>query len=410
MGVPGPVGKAGLGDIDPAGKRVLLRVDFNVPLNGDGTVRDDSRLVATLPTIRDLQARGAAVIVATHLGRPNGKPDPALSTRPLAADLEHLLGSPVAWVDDCVGEVVEREVKALRPGQVLLLENLRFHPGEEANDPAFARQLAALGDLYVDDAFGAAHRAHASIEGVAHLLPAVAGRLMAREIAALNSVLENPRRPLMAIMGGSKLSTKLGLVKSLLERVDTLCLGGAMAATFLKAADREVGSSLVEDDFLEDASAIVRQAADRHVDLQLPIDAVVAPSPAAKRDAVRICSVEEIPGAEMILDVGPETVKRWSELVRSAGTIVWNGPLGLYEKPLFAGGTLQVAAAIAASSAVSVTGGGDLQAALQGSGSEHGFTHVSTGGGATLTFLEGRELPGISVLLDSAQVTRPALR
>lgn len=410
MGVPGPVGKAGLDDIDPAGKRVLLRVDFNVPLNGDGTVRDDSRLVATLPTIRDLQARGAAVIVVTHLGRPNGKPDPALSTRPLAADLEHLLGSPVAWVDDCVGEVVEREARALQRGQVLLLENLRFHPGEEANDPAFARQLAGLGDLYVDDAFAAAHRAHASIEGVAHLLPAVAGRLMAREIAALNSVLENPRRPLMAIMGGSKLSTKLGLVKSLLERVDTLCLGGAMAATFLKAADREVGSSLVEDDFLEDASAIVRQAADRHVDLQLPIDAVVAPSPAAKQDAVRICSVEEIPPAEMILDVGPETVKRWGELVRSAGTIVWNGPLGLYEKPLFAGGTRQVAAAIAASSAVSVTGGGDLQAALKGAGLEHGFTHVSTGGGATLTFLEGQELPGISVLLDSAQATRPALR
>ncbi|MGC1185294.1 MAG: phosphoglycerate kinase [Candidatus Dormiibacterota bacterium] len=408
MAAPGPGPKAGLDDIDPHGKRVLLRVDFNTPLKDDGTVRDDSRLEATLPTIRELQRRGAAVVVATHLGRPRGRVDPRLSTRPLATALERLLGSAVEWVDDCVGDEVAERVKALQPGQVLLLENLRFHPGEEANDPAFARQLARLGDIYVDDAFGAAHRAHASIEAVARLLPAVAGRLMASEITALESVLDDPRRPLMAVMGGSKLSTKLGLITSLIERVDTLCLGGAMAATFLKAADREVGRSLVEDDFLEKASALVRQAADRHVDLQLPSDALVAVSPDAKADTVRICSVEEIPSDEMILDVGPATVEGWGKLAMAARTIVWNGPLGFYERPAFRQGTKQMAVAVAASPAVSIAGGGDLQAALHGLGLEQSFSHVSTGGGATLAYLEGDQLPGISALLDAPLVAGSA--
>jgi phosphoglycerate kinase len=398
---PAAVVKTGLDDVDPGGKRVLLRVDFNVPMNPDGSVRDESRIVAALPTIRELLARGAAVIVATHLGRPRGQVDPALSTRPLAGVLERLLGVPVAWAGDCVGEAVEARARALQPGGVLMLENLRFHKGEEANDPSFSRQLAALADIYVDDAFATAHRAHASTEGVAHYLPAAAGRLMASEISHLSAILDNPQRPLLAIIGGSKLSSKLGLLSHLVEQVDSLCLGGAMAATFLKAADLEVGRSLVEDDFQDLALAVVRRAAERHVDLQLPIDVVVAPSPEADPDQVDVKAVGQLEGDDMILDIGPATVARWSELVRSAGTIVWNGPLGLYEKPLFAAGTESVAKAVAASSAISVTGGGDLQAAISGLGLERGFTHVSTGGGATLEFLEGRELPGVAVLPDA---------
>jgi phosphoglycerate kinase len=402
--------KAGLDDIDPAGKRVLLRVDFNAPLNPDGSLRDDGRLVATLPTIRELLWRGAAVIIATHVGRPDGKVEPGLSTRPFATHLERLLGVPVAWISDCVGEAVQERAKALQPGQVLLLENLRFHKEEMANDPAFARQLAALADLYVDDAFGAAHRSHASIEAVAHLLPAVAGRLMASEITHLSAILEDPKRRLLAIIGGSKLSTKLELVTQLVDRVDTICLGGAMAATFLKAAGCAVGRSLVEDDFLDRASELVRQAARRNVNLQLPIDAVVGPSKEAEAAEVSVKLVGEIGADEMILDVGPGTIHGWEGLVKRAGTIVWNGPLGLYERPLFAAGTQQLATAVAASSAVSVTGGGDLQAAICSLKLEHGFTHVSTGGGATLEFLEGRALPGVAALNDAPRVAKPAAR
>jgi len=410
MGTSGVGPKAGLDDIDPAGKRVLLRVDFNAPLNPDGSLRDESRLVASLPTIRELLWRGASVIIATHLGRPGGQVDPALSTRPFAEHLARLLGVPVEWIDDCVGEVVEQRAKTLWPGQVLLLENLRFHKGEEANDPAFARQLAALADLYVDDAFGAAHRAHASIQGVAHLLPAVAGRLMASEVAHLSAILDHPPRPLLAIVGGSKLSTKLELLTQLVDRVDALCLGGAMAATFLKAADREVGRSLVEDDFLDQALEIVRRAAAQSVDLQLPIDVLVAPSPESELAEVRVESVEEIGAGQMILDVGPGTIRRWGELVQRAGTIVWNGPLGLYENPLFAVGTETLAKMVAASSARSVAGGGDLVAALHKLKLERGFTHVSTGGGATLEFLEGHKLPGIQALSDPPRVAKPAVK
>ncbi|MGC2192480.1 MAG: phosphoglycerate kinase [Candidatus Dormiibacterota bacterium] len=402
--------KAGLDEINPAGKRVFLRVDFNAPLNSDGSLRDDSRLVAVLPTIRELIWRGASVIIATHLGRPEGKVDSRLSTRPIAAHLERLLGVPVDWVNDCVGPAVEQRVKALQPGQVLLLENLRFHREETANDPGFARQLAGLADLYVDDAFGTAHRAHASIEGVPRYLPAVAGRLMASEIAHLSAILNDPQRPLLAIIGGSKLSTKLGLLTHLVEQVDALCLGGAMAAIFLKAAGREVGSSLVEDDFLDRALAVVERASERQVELELPIDAVVALSPEAAATETRVTPVEGIAVEEMILDVGPATIQRWKKLVEGAGTIVWNGPLGLYEKPLFAGGTLGLAEAVAASSAVSVTGGGDLQAAICGLQLERGFSHVSTGGGATLEFLEGQTLPGVAALQDAPRVVKPAAR
>ncbi len=394
--------KAGLDEIDARGKRVFLRVDFNVPLREDRRIRDDARMRAALPTIRELVADRAAVIVATHLGRPKGQVLPALSTRPLAEHLGLLLGAEVTWVPDCVGPEVEDAATTLRPGQVMMLENLRFHPEEEANDPAFARSLARLANLYVNDAFGTAHRAHASTEGIAHYLPAYAGRLMARELAQLGGILDNPTRPLVAIMGGSKLSTKLGVINHLLPRLDDLCLGGAMAATFLRAQGLSVGKSLVEDEFVAQAAEILSRASSGPAKVELPSDVVVAPSPVAAADQVRQCPVGDIGSQEMILDVGPATVNGWARLVATAGTVVWNGPLGVYENPLFAGGTRELAQAIAASSAVSVTGGGDLQAAIDGMGLTSGFTHVSTGGGATLEFLEGRELPGVAVLMDAA--------
>ncbi|MGH7608649.1 MAG: phosphoglycerate kinase [Candidatus Dormibacteria bacterium] len=399
----GPHAIPGLDDINVAGKRVLLRVDFNVPLDSQGAVRDDSRLRASLPTIRDLLERGAAVIVATHLGRPGGKPDPALSTLTLVPPLEQLLHRPVAWAPDCVGPEVERRVADLQPGQVLLLENLRFHPEEEANDPGFAGQLAGLGDAYVNDAFAASHRAHASTEAVAGLLPAAAGRLMAEEVSQLGALLASPRRPLLAIIGGSKLSTKLGILQHLIEKVETLCLGGAMAATFLKAAGLEVGRSLVEDDFLDSALDLVAQATRRGAALELPADVVVAPAADAGPDEVRTKAVQELDPGDMILDLGPRTVERWQALIATAGTVVWNGPLGLYEVPRFAKATEQLARALAASPARSVTGGGDLLAALQRLGLEGSLSHVSTGGGATLEFLEGKTLPGVAALEHSGR-------
>ncbi len=393
--------RAGLDEMAALGKRVFLRVDFNVPLLEDGGIRDDARMRAGLPTIRELIAKGAAVIVATHLGRPKGRVQAALSTRPLAAHLGELLGAEVAWVPDCVGPVVEEAVGKLRPGQVMMLENLRFHPEEEANDPGFAQELSRLADLYVDDAFGSAHRAHASTEGIARFLPAYAGRLMAAELGQLGRILEDPARPLVAVMGGSKLSGKLGLINHLLPRVDVLCLGGAMAATFLRAEGLGVGRSLAEEGFVAEAREILGRAGGGSVRIVLPVDVVVAPGLDAVATEVRTCAVAEIPDADMILDVGPATVSGWGEIVAGAGTVIWNGPLGVFENPLFAGGTRGLAQAIARSSAVSVTGGGDLQAAIEGMGLTAGFTHVSTGGGATLEFLEGVELPGVAVLMDA---------
>lgn len=387
-----------LDQLDVSGKRVLLRVDFNVPLGPGGEVRDDARLRASLPTICYLREKGAALILATHLGRPGGKPDPDLSTRPLAAHLAGLLGSEVEFSADCVGPEVEGRAEALRPGQVLLLENLRFHPEEEANDGDFAAALARLADVYVNDAFASSHRAHASTEAVAHLLPAAPGRLMAEELANLTAILEDPRRPLLAIIGGSKLSTKLGVVSHLLETVDDLCLGGAMANTFLEARGLEVGHSLVEKDFLEQARRLTDKARDRGVGLHLPVDVVLAPSPEASPEEAGVRSVAEVTPEAMILDVGPETVQAWSQLARAAGTVVWNGPLGLYERPQFAAGTNRLAEAVAASPARTVIGGGDLEAAIHDLHLEPRFTHVSTGGGATLEFLEGRELPGVAAL------------
>ena len=375
--------RASLDGLDVRGRRVFLRVDFNVPLLEGGGIRDDARMRASLPTLRELLAAGAAVIVATHLGRPMGRRVPELSTKPLADHLSELLGSPVQWVSDCVGPEVEKDASRLGPGEVLMLENLRFHPEEEANDPEFAGRLAQLADLYVSDAFGSAHRAHASTEGAARRLPAYPGRLMARELEQLGNVLGDPARPMVAIMGGSKLSS---------------LLGGAMAATFLRAHGLQVGRSLVEQDFLEEALQIMERARTAAIRLELPVDVVVAPGLNASVAEVRTCGADEVGPDEMILDLGPKTVASWAELVASAGTVVWNGPLGAYENPLFASATRHLAEAIAASPAVSITGGGDLQAAIEEMGLERGFTHVSTGGGATLEFLEGKKLPGVEVL------------
>ncbi|HVD02811.1 MAG TPA: phosphoglycerate kinase [Candidatus Dormibacteraeota bacterium] len=384
------------------GRRVLLRVDFNVPVTKDREIRDDSRIRACLPTIRELTGRGAAVVLVTHWGRPKGVVVEALSTAPLAERLSRLLGQPVTHCPEVVGERAQQMALALKPGQLLMLENVRFRPEEEANDPAFTAQLAALAEIYVNDAFGTAHRAHASTEGVAHLLPAYAGRLMQKELEQLGQILDNPARPLLAIMGGSKLSTKLSLLRHLLARVDTLCLGGAMAATFLRARGLQVGRSVIEEDFLSQAVAVAAEADAMGVALELPTDVVVAPGVNATAGQVRVCGVDHIPDSAMLLDIGPQAVARWSRLVAEAATVVWNGPLGVYENPLFARGTRGVAEAIAASNAVSVTGGGDLQAALQTFGVASAFTHISTGGGATLEFMEGRELPGVAALLDAA--------
>ncbi len=396
-----PTRKAGL-DVAPVeGRRVLLRVDFNVPLTTDGEIRDDSRIRASLPTIQELSARGASVVLVTHLGRPNGVPVPALSTAPLAAHLGRLLNQLVAYCPEVVGEEADQMARLLRPGDLLMLENVRFWPEEETNDPIFSAQLASLADIYVDDAFGTAHRAHASTEGVAHLLPAYAGRLMQTELEQLGRILDNPAHPLLAIMGGSKLSTKLGVIRHLLPLVDTLCLGGAMAATFLKASGLEVGLSLVEPDFVATALDLARDAEAGGAAIELPLDVVVAPDAGAPASRVQVCDAGRMPASGMLLDVGPKTVARWSELVTTSGTVVWNGPLGVYENPLFATGTRGLAEAIANSGAISVTGGGDLQAAIQSFGLAAGFTHISTGGGATLEFLEGRELPGVAALLDA---------
>lgn len=393
--------KAGLDQLDAHGRTVLLRVDFNVPLRDDGTVRDDARMRAALPTIRGLLDAGARVVVVTHLGRPKGRPVQGLSTQSLAAHLSQLLKRPVSWAPDCVGPEAEKAIGATPFGGVVLLENLRFHPEEEANDPDFAGRLASLADIYVNDAFGTAHRAHASTEGVTHHLPAFAGLLMQRELEALGGILDNPRRPLVAVLGGSKLSTKLGVIENLLPKVQDLLLGGGMAATFLAAQGTRIGASLVEPDFVDSARQILARATGVGARVHLPVDAVVASSPDAGPEASRDIAVGEVGPDEMILDVGPRTLDSWCPLVAAAGTVVWNGPLGVYENPAFASGTRRLAEAIANSSSVSVTGGGDLQAALHQMGLVDRFTHVSTGGGAALEFLEGKTLPGVAALRDA---------
>jgi len=385
-------------DLDIAGKRVLVRVDFNVPLLPDGSVGDDTRLRASLPTIRYLLEQGAAVISMSHLGRPKGGPDPKLSLRPVAARLAELLGQPVQFAPDCVGAETVALARSLRPGQVLLLENLRFHPEEERNDPAFAQQLAALADLYVNDAFGAAHRAHASTAAIARLLPSAAGLLMQREIEVLSGLLEAPKKPFGAIIGGAKISSKIGVLEQLLARIDLLVLGGAMANTFLKAQGYAVGASLVEDGQLAVARQTLLTAEQRGVQVILPVDVVIADRFAADA-ALQVVAVDGILPGWAVLDVGPQTVERIRQAVARCATVLWNGPLGMFEFPAFAGGTLAVAHMLADNpDIVSVVGGGESVAAVEQAGLSDRITHVSTGGGASLELLEGKTLPGVAAL------------
>ena len=389
-------------DLEPRGRRVLVRVDFNVPLKG-GEVSDDTRIVAALPTLRYLLEKRARLILMSHLGRPDGKAEPKYSLRPVAARLERLLRQPVGFAADCVGPDADAAASALGDGGVLLLENLRFHAEEEKNDPAFARRLASLGDCYVNDAFGTAHRAHASTEGVAHILkPAVAGFLMQRELDYLGRALARPERPFVAILGGAKISGKIDVIRSLLEKVDRLLIGGAMMFTFLRAQGRPTGRSLVEEDRIEMARAALARAAERGVALVLPVDCVA--STAADGSAPsRTTAIEGLAAEEMGVDIGPRSVSAFAAALADARTVLWNGPMGIFEVPAFAAGTKAVATALAEAGgrgAVTIVGGGDSVAAIQEAGLAERITHVSTGGGASLEFLEGRTLPGVAALDD----------
>jgi len=389
-----------LDGVDVAGKRVLVRVDFNAPL-ADGEVTDDTRLAAALPTIRRLRAGGAKTILISHFDRPKGRRVPSMSLAPVVAPLAKLLGAPVAFAEDCVGETARSAAAALRPGDVLLLENLRFHAGEEADDPAFAKELAQNGDLYVDDAFSAAHRAHASNDALAHLLPAYAGEAMRRELAALDAALGSPKRPVLGIVGGSKVSTKLDLLHNLILKLDQLAIGGGMANTFLFAQGWEVGASYCEKELAETARGVMAFAAARHCELLLPIDIVVAerPTPGA---AARLRELGELDDHERILDAGPKTVERLCKAMDEAATLIWNGPLGVFEAPPFDKGTVAAArhaASLAkAGKLVAVAGGGDTVAALHAAGVAGDFSFVSTAGGAFLEWMEGKTLPGVEAL------------
>lgn len=380
-------------DVDPRSKRVLVRVDFNVPIE-NGVVQDDTRIRAALPTIRYLLDAGAAVILCSHLGRPKDKPDPKYSLKPVAENLGTL--APVKFSEECIGPKAEAAAKALKPGEVLLLENTRFYPGETKNDPEMSRALASLADLYVNDAFGSAHRAHASTEGVAHYLPAVAGFLMEKEIKYLGQALADPRRPFVAILGGAKVSDKIEVIRNLLSKADTVLIGGGMANTFFKAQGKEMADSLVEAEAVETAKSLLAESIGK---LHLPTDFVIADAFAADAK-YKTVAVGDVPAGWRVMDIGPETVKAFSALAADAGTVVWNGPMGVFELGPFAKGTFALAKAVAESRADSIVGGGDSVSALQQSGLAEKITHISTGGGASLEMLEGKLLPGLAALQD----------
>ncbi len=387
-------------DIDVTGKRVFCRVDFNVPVDSNGTITDDTRIQAALPTIRYLVDKGAKVILASHLGRPKGAPDPAYSLCPVATHLSELLGQQVIMAPDCIGPNIEILAKQLGNGSVMLLENVRFHAGETKNDPEFARKLAALGEIYVNDAFGTAHRAHASTEGVARLLaPAVAGFLMEKELQYLGSALAAPERPFVAIIGGAKVSDKITVIENLLEKVDSILIGGGMAYTFLKAQGLEIGQSLVEEDRLSLAKELLDKAAAKNVEFLLPTDHLVAEKFAAD-SPYTVATSDQFPDKGMGLDIGPATIELYAGKVKAAKTVVWNGPMGVFEFDAFARGTFAVAEALAAADCLSIIGGGDSVAAVNKSNLQDKMTHISTGGGASLEFLEGKALPGVVALTD----------
>jgi phosphoglycerate kinase len=381
--------------VDVAGKKVLVREDFNVPMAG-GQITDDTRIKAAIPTLRDLMHRGAITVVMSHLGRPTG-PDPALSLRPVARELSKHLWGDVPFASDCVGPAVDAAVARLQPGKVLLLENLRFHPEEEKNDPEFARQLASHGEMFVNDAFAVSHRAHASVVGVASYLPAYAGQLMVAELAALHEAVDNPKRPLVAVIGGAKVSTKINLFNNLITKVDALLIGGAMANTFLRAQGFPTGRSLVEEASVEAANEIWKIFGER---LVLPIDLVCAEQVQAGTP-VRVFPARAVEPTWIALDIGPQSVALFAERVRGTGTVVWNGPMGMFEIPDFREGTRGVGEAIASSGAYTLVGGGDTAAAVEAVGLTGRFSWVSTGGGATLEYLEGRQLPGVAILKEA---------
>ena len=382
-------------DLDVKGKKVLVRVDFNVPIK-EGKVGDDTRIKAALPTINYLLEQGAAVILCSHLGRPKGEVKPEFSLKPVAAYLGTLIDAPVSFAEDCVGEKAETAAAALKPGQVLVLENTRFHAGEKKNDPEIAKQLASLADLYVNDAFGSAHRAHSSTAGVTDYLPSAAGFLLEKEIKYLGNTIANPERPFVAILGGAKVSDKIGVIENLLDKADQILIGGGMANTFFKAQGFDMADSLVEEDAIETAKALLDKAEGK---LVLPVDVVIANAFDANAES-KTMDVGDVPAGWRILDIGPKTVAAFDDVIAKAGTVVWNGPMGVFEFDKFAKGTFEIAEALAKSNAISIVGGGDSASAINKSGLADKITHISTGGGASLEMLEGKELPGLAALDD----------
>ena len=388
-------------DVDVKGKKVLLRCDFNVPMakDGSGVITDDKRIRAALPTIQYLLEQGAAVIACSHMGKPKGEIKPELSLKPVAARLGELLGMEIIMADDVVGADAQAKAAALQPGQVLLLENTRFEKGETKNDPELAKAMAAMAEVYVSDAFGAVHRAHASTAGVADYLPAVSGFLIQKELEVIGGALAAPKRPLVAILGGSKVSSKIGVINNLLEIADTIIIGGGMAYTFSAAQGGKVGDSLLETDWMDYSNEMVKKAEEKGVKLLLPVDTVIADAfdPNANSQVV---NSGEIPDGWQGLDIGPRTVELYCDAVKDAGTVIWNGPMGVFEFAKFAKGTEAVAEALSKTSAITIIGGGDSAAAVQQLGYADKMTHISTGGGASLEFMEGKELPGVACLLD----------
>ncbi len=388
-------------DVDVKGKRVLLRCDFNVPMakDGSGVITDDKRIRAALPTIQYLLDQGAAVIACSHMGKPKGEVKPELSLKPVAVRLSELLGKPVIMAGDVVGPDAQSKAAALQPGQIMLLENTRFEPGETKNDPELAKKLASMADVYVSDAFGAVHRAHASTAGVADYLPAVSGFLIQKELEIIGGALSNPKRPLVAILGGSKVSSKIGVINNLLDIADTIIIGGGMCYTFAKAMGASVGKSLLEEDWLDYCKEMMQKAEEKGVKLLLPVDGVAAAEFSADAAPV-VVDGNGIPDGMMGMDIGPKTIALYTDAVKDAGTVIWNGPMGVFEFPAFAEGTRAVAKALAESGAITIIGGGDSAAAVQQLGYADKMTHISTGGGASLEFMEGKELPGVACLLD----------